>query len=681
MLTVSRSRSLYQRLNDDIKDRLALYSLSLHSADYTTVNLLRDGDPVLSAIRRGDVEAVNDLAASAPHSLLKENKDGWTPLHDAAFCGQAECLKTLLKVHPGSVDKRTLQEQTALLLAVSCEHLSCVRCLLEAGADPDISSKNKETPLYKACELQNVDMVRLILSYGATVNQRCGQGWTALHEAVSRDNTDICEILIRAGAAINPPNTYSITPLTVAAQQGQMRALCYLIRKGANVNMQTCDGVTALHEASKNGHKEIIAVLLAKNADANKATSSGLLPLHIAAQYGHHEIVSLLVSATSRARLRHSWISPLHLAAEHNRHAVAAVLLKTGADVNATLAHNQSIQYADGRSTALYFAIANSSTKTAEVLLNAGASVSLDPISPLLMAVRQGCVSTVSLLLDRGADVNAKIPSFATMFPAVVALCMNNLPLLKCLLDNGCNARSCFTCTYGSAPHPPSAGSHIRTVGSNGYVLQNDSMLPLTCCEPTERATQFCEWISTPVMCKWAGPIIDLLLEHVGQVQLCSKLTELLDSREEWLPVKRKSRAVTLSTAAPLQIKDSEPNGETQTEISHESTSARQSDPPCCLAPQPHGRMGDNNVAVEDLVSVVLEGAAAAHTHTVMRDAAAGLLFIPKCECSLLVWVNLGSSQNDAGSWRFLIGTCSTALPTFSTSCASELAFPATFTL
>ncbi|XP_032356403.1 ankyrin repeat and SOCS box protein 2 isoform X1 [Etheostoma spectabile] len=500
-----------------------------------------DVEPVVSAIRRGDVKAVNDLATSAPLSLLKENEDGWIPLHYAAFCGQTECLKILLRAHPGSVDKRTLQEQTALLLAVSCKHLSCVQYLLEKGADPDISSKNKETSLYKACELENVDTVSLILSYGATVNQRCGQGWTALHEAVSRENTEICEMLIRAGAAINPPNTYSITPLIVAAQRGQMRALCYLIGKGADVNMQTCDGVTALHEASKNGHKESVAVLLTKNADANKPTNSGLLPLHIAAQYGHHEIVALLVSVTSRARLRHSCVSPLHLAAEHNRHTVAAVLLKTGADVNATLANSYSIQYADGRATALYFAIANGSTETAEVLLNAGASLSLDPVSPLLMAVRQGCISTVSLLLERGADVNARIPSFATTFPAVVALCMNNLPLLKCLLDTGCNALSCFTCTYGCAPHPTSGGSHITTVGSNGYVLQNDNMFPLNCSELPERETQFCEWISTSLVCKWAGPIIDLLLEHVGHVQLCSKLTELLDSREEWLAVKRKS--------------------------------------------------------------------------------------------------------------------------------------------
>lgn len=57
--------------------------------------------------------------------------------------------------HPGSADKRTLQEQTALLLAVSCEHLSCARCLLEAGADPDISSKNKETPLYKGTAVKS----------------------------------------------------------------------------------------------------------------------------------------------------------------------------------------------------------------------------------------------------------------------------------------------------------------------------------------------------------------------------------------------------------------------------------------------------------------------------------------------------------------------------------------------
>lgn len=62
--------------------------------------LSRDVDPVVLAIRRGDAKAVNDLATSAAHCLLKENKDGWIPLHDAAFCGQTECLKSLLRGMP-----------------------------------------------------------------------------------------------------------------------------------------------------------------------------------------------------------------------------------------------------------------------------------------------------------------------------------------------------------------------------------------------------------------------------------------------------------------------------------------------------------------------------------------------------------------------------------------------------
>ncbi|XP_054653718.1 ankyrin repeat and SOCS box protein 2-like isoform X2 [Dunckerocampus dactyliophorus] len=525
MITVRRCGSLYQRL--DVKNRLDVNPPPISGS---TFNQLRDVDPVVSVIRGGDVEAVNELVASSPQRLMRENTDGWIPLHHAAFSGQLECLRTLLKAHPGSADKRTLHEQTALLLAVSGEHLSCVKCLLESGADPDISSKNKETPLYRACSLDNVDMVSLLLSFGATVNQRCGQGWTALHEAVSRSNIAMCDILIEAGASINPSNSYSITPLIVAAQRGRSEAASYLIGKGADVNMRTCDGVTALHEASKNGHKDIVAVLLSKNADANKPADSGLLALHLAAQHGHQEIVSVLAPVTSRTRIRHSWISPLHLAAEHNQPRVAAALLKAGADVNAMLAPSRAALYADGRTTALYFAVASGCTETAELLLNAGASLDLDPMSPLLLAVHGGSMDTVTLLLQRGADINVRIPSWPTTFPAVVALCLDNLPLLQCLLVNGCDALSCFTCTYGPGSHPEQ--SHMRTTGN---------MLHLRRSEPPHEVTQFCEWISTSPMSKCAGPIIDLLLEHVAHVQLCSKLTQLLESHHEWRAVKRKS--------------------------------------------------------------------------------------------------------------------------------------------
>lgn len=63
------------------------------------------------AISRGDVDAVIGLTTSAPHSLLKENKEGWIPLHYAAYSGQTDCLKALLK---GMTLKASLMVQSCL---------------------------------------------------------------------------------------------------------------------------------------------------------------------------------------------------------------------------------------------------------------------------------------------------------------------------------------------------------------------------------------------------------------------------------------------------------------------------------------------------------------------------------------------------------------------------------------
>lgn len=57
----------------------------------------RDVDPTVFAIQRGDAQAVKELSVTAPLSLMKENKDGWIPLHEAAYYGQAECIKALMK--------------------------------------------------------------------------------------------------------------------------------------------------------------------------------------------------------------------------------------------------------------------------------------------------------------------------------------------------------------------------------------------------------------------------------------------------------------------------------------------------------------------------------------------------------------------------------------------------------
>ncbi|XP_058234658.1 ankyrin repeat and SOCS box protein 2 isoform X1 [Hemibagrus wyckioides] len=506
-----------------------------------------DVDPVVKAIRDGDVGTLRGLIKKSDCNILMPNQSGWIPLHEAAHYGQEQCIKALLRVQPGMINKRTLKDQTALLLAVAREKQDCVACLLEKGADPDIPNKDKETPLYKACEKENPAIVAMLLNHGATVNKSCIQGWTALHEAVCRNHVEICEMLVKAGAKISTPNIYGITPIFVAAQSGKIDTLRFLLKNGADINSQAADGATALYEACKNGHVEIVEFLLSQKADANKPGKTGLLPIHIAAQRGNDgndlftfgsthntdralQIVSMLIPATSKARVRRSGISPLHLAAERNRDEILELLIESGFDVNAMLSEDRSTMYEDRRSTALYFAVINNNIEATRMLLQAGADPNLDTFSPLLVALRQGCIRTVTLLVEHGANVNAYIPMHPTTFPATVMFCMKYLTMLKYLMDNGCDALSCFSCVYGSDPHPP-----LKTSQSEGRRYRDD--------QPTSHNTcvQFCEMVSTDMYSHWAGPIIDVLLDYVGDVNLCSRLIEHLDSYPDWANIKEKA--------------------------------------------------------------------------------------------------------------------------------------------
>ncbi|CDQ67034.1 unnamed protein product [Oncorhynchus mykiss] len=243
-------------------------------------------DTIVKAILNGDVTTLRAMAKDTGNNILRPDKYGWIPLHEAAYYGQDQCVRVLLGAQPGMINKCDLKGQTALILAVGRERVACVEALLEKGADPELATKERETPLYKACERENAEIVAMLLNHGAVVNKHCIQGWTALQEAVSRNSVEICEMLLKAGAKLSPTNMYGITPLFTAAQSGCVETLRFLIKHGADINSEASDGATALYEAAKNGHEDIVKLLLSQNADANKAGKKGLLPLHIAAQRG-----------------------------------------------------------------------------------------------------------------------------------------------------------------------------------------------------------------------------------------------------------------------------------------------------------------------------------------------------------------------------------------------------------
>ncbi|XP_057209745.1 ankyrin repeat and SOCS box protein 2 [Triplophysa rosa] len=495
------------------------------------VETVNDLDPFLAAIWRGDEKALRDILNLNLNILDEPNEDGWIPLHECAFYGHVECLKILLEARPDTIDKRTKKNQTPLYLAVTHKHLSCVEYLLKKGADPNLANNQWETPMNKACDKAHEAMVGILLKFGASPNKACVQGVTPLHEAVMNKNVQICKMLLQAEANLRAKTIYGIDPFFMAAQCGAVEVLYFLLSEGGNINTQANDGATALFEASKNGHVEVVKILLSNGADGNRANKTGILPIHIAAKNGHESIVALLNPKTSRTKVRCSGISPLHFAAERNRDDVLETLIEAGYDVNTTMSDDWSKMHEDRRSTALYSAVVNRKLEAASMLLEAGADPNLDIFNPLLVAARKGCMEMVMLLVEHGANLNALLQTHPTTFPTVLVFCVRNLPMMKYILDNGCDALSCFSCQYGSSPHPPIIP---RRNGRERLYYLNE--------EPSDYCLQFCELLSAPSVSSNMVPIIDMLLDYVGHVKLCSKIAEHLDSNgwKDWMLIKEK---------------------------------------------------------------------------------------------------------------------------------------------
>ncbi|XP_021120607.1 ankyrin repeat and SOCS box protein 5 isoform X3 [Heterocephalus glaber] len=146
------------------------------------------------------------------------------------------------------------------------------------------------------------------------------------------------------------------SPLHEVASQGRLLALRTLLSQGYNVNAVTIDHVTPLHEACLGGHVACAKTLLEAGANVNAITIDGVTPLFNACSQGSASCTELLLEYGAKAQLESCLPSPTHEAASK------------GADV-------QKGKYWD---------------------------------TPLHAAAQQSSTEIVNLLLEFGADINAK---------------------------------------------------------------------------------------------------------------------------------------------------------------------------------------------------------------------------------------------------------------------------------
>uniref|UniRef100_A0A7N6C4D6 VPS9 domain-containing protein n=1 Tax=Anabas testudineus TaxID=64144 RepID=A0A7N6C4D6_ANATE len=375
---------------------------------------------------------LNDPSIVTPFS---RDDRGYTPLHAAAVCGQAQLIDVL--VHKGAPVNATDYH------ALTPLHLSCQRgyqgvtlLLLHYKANTDAQDNNGNTPLHLACMYGHEDCVKALVYYdvqSCRLDLQNDKGDTPLHVAARWGYEGIIQVLLENGASTDILNKIKESPLQCALNSKvgdwiktktlnrqlcsaqsvhQSLKLCHLTscRKQNQSfvhNVESDVYVEKLLRAVADGDIEMVRYLLdwmdEEEEDEGEVQSDALL-CHPLCQCPNcaptQKLPVLQAGALSVNSHNVDGFTPLHVSALHGHSALAALLIRHGANVNART--NQS-------STPLHLASQNSHVQVVRFLLECNAKLNKKDQygnTPLIHACLCGNPETAAILLQSNALVN-----------------------------------------------------------------------------------------------------------------------------------------------------------------------------------------------------------------------------------------------------------------------------------
>jgi hypothetical protein len=191
-----------------------------------------------AAAQRGDVAALQRLAAASPAALAARDGHGRTPLHVATFARQREALKALAGA---GADLGLLENDRydAVTIAAVADDEETLRVLLALGASPKlVTSRYDGTALIAAAHLGHDGVVRQLIAAGAPLDHVNNLHWTATIEVVvlgdgGPRHQATLKALIDARANLQLADRNGRTPLALARERGYAAMERMLVDAGA----------------------------------------------------------------------------------------------------------------------------------------------------------------------------------------------------------------------------------------------------------------------------------------------------------------------------------------------------------------------------------------------------------------------------------------------------------------
>uniref|UniRef100_A0A667YUW0 Ankyrin repeat domain 27 n=1 Tax=Myripristis murdjan TaxID=586833 RepID=A0A667YUW0_9TELE len=408
---------------------------------------------------------LNDPNIVTPFS---RDERGYTPLHVAAVCGQAQLID-LLVCKGAPVNATDYHGFTPLHLACQRGYQGVTLLLLHYKANTDAQDNNGNTPLHLACMYGHEDCVKALVYYdvqSCRLDVQNEKGDTALHMAARWGYEGIIQVLLENGVSTAISNRSKESPLQCALNSKVRGRSCKRFYALQPARLAGAQNVEKLLRAVADGDVEMVRYLLewmdeeeeegdvpsetllchplcqcpncapaqkrcvlqAGALGVNSSSVDGFTPLHVAALHGHSTLVTLLTRHGANVNARNNQsATPLHLACQNSHIQVVRSLLECNAKIN------KKDHYGN---TPLIHACLRGNLETATTLLESNALVNIvnqQGNTALHEAVRGGHQALVEVLLQGGASLAQRNKRHRTPLDCAYELSGKNTEILRTL--------------------------------------------------------------------------------------------------------------------------------------------------------------------------------------------------------------------------------------------------------